>query len=113
LLPGVVRSYAPRGETPFLKVLLTRERLAVMSAAPAVGQVATMKRPHPLTGRDVALFLRHLFRFCEQIMSTDVYDLVSGSEKWSRYTWPLTFWSKPVSRFGLLPLTAFATVHIC
>src|SRR5256885_1103383 len=31
LLPGVVRTYAPRGETPLLKALLTRSHLSVMS----------------------------------------------------------------------------------
>lgn len=57
LLPGVVRTYSPRGETPFLKVLLTREHLSVMSAVTMADGLATMKRQRSLTGRDVALFL--------------------------------------------------------
>jgi hypothetical protein len=63
LLPGVVRTYAPRGETPFLKILLTRAHLSVMSAVTVAGQLATLMRRRPLTGRDSGLFLRHLFQY--------------------------------------------------
>jgi transposase len=69
LLPGVVRTYAPRGETPFLKVLLTRAHLSVMSAVTVAGQLATMKRRRSLTARDSALFLQHLFRYlCQRLL---------------------------------------------
>jgi transposase len=69
LLPGVVRTYAPRGETPFLKVLLTRAHLSVMSAVTVAGQLATMKRRRSLTGRDSALFLQHLAQYlCRKLL---------------------------------------------
>src|SRR5262245_28070442 len=69
LLPGVVRTYAPRGETPFLKILLTRAHLSVMSAVTVAGQLATLMRRRPLTGRDSGLFLRHLFRYlCQRLL---------------------------------------------
>jgi transposase len=66
LLPGVVRTYAPRGETPFLKVLLTRAHLSMMSAVTVAGQIATLMRRRSLTGRDSAWFLRHLFQYLRQ-----------------------------------------------
>lgn len=63
LLPGVVRTYAPCGETPWLKVLLTRKHLSVMSGVTTTGQLATLTRRRSLTGEDSALFLRHLSHY--------------------------------------------------
>lgn len=63
LLPGVVRTCAPRGETPLLKVLLTRKHLSVMSAVTTIGQLATLTRRRSMTGEDSALFLRHLAQY--------------------------------------------------
>jgi len=66
LLPGVVRTYAPRGETPLLKVLLTRRHLSVMSAVTTTGQLATLTRQRSMTGEDSSLFLRHLSYYLGQ-----------------------------------------------
>jgi len=63
LLPGTVRTYAPRGETPLWKVLLTRKHLSVMSAVTTIGQLATLTRRRSMTGEDSALFLRHLSQY--------------------------------------------------
>jgi hypothetical protein len=60
LLPGVVRTYAPRGETPFFKVLLTRKHLSVMSGITTAGHLATLTRRRSMTGQESAVFLRHL-----------------------------------------------------
>jgi len=60
LLPGVVRTYAPRGETPFFKVLLTRKHLSVMSGITTTGHLTTLTRRRSMTGWDSAVFLRHL-----------------------------------------------------
>ena len=69
LLPGVVRTYAPCGETPLLKVLLTRKHLSVMSGVTTFGQLATLKRRRSLTGQDSALFLRHLSQYlCQKLL---------------------------------------------
>lgn len=69
LLPGVVRTYAPCGETPLMKVLLTRKHLSVMSGVTVVGGLATLKRRHALTGEDSALFLRHLSSYlCQKLL---------------------------------------------
>lgn len=66
LLPGVVRTYAPRGETPFLKVLLTRKHLSVISAITPAGHLATMTRRHSMSGQDCSIFLRHLSDYLNQ-----------------------------------------------
>jgi len=60
LLPGVVRTYAPCGETPILKALLNREHISMMSGVTPHGQLATLERRRALTGADSVMFLRHL-----------------------------------------------------
>ena len=62
LLAGVVRTYAPCGETPILKVFQTRDPLSVMSGITPAGQLATRTRARALTGLDSVAFLRHLYR---------------------------------------------------
>jgi hypothetical protein len=39
LLPGVVRTYAPRGQTPTLRVPLTRDHLSAISAITPDGRL--------------------------------------------------------------------------
>jgi len=39
LLPSVVRTYAPRGETPVLRAPLTRDHLSVISGVTAGGRL--------------------------------------------------------------------------
>jgi transposase len=56
----VVRTYAPCGETPILKVFETRDHLSVMSGITPAGQLATLTRIRALTGLDSVTFLRHL-----------------------------------------------------
>jgi transposase len=69
LLPGVVRTYAPCGETPLLKVLLTRKHLSVMSGVTTAGQLATLTRRRSMTGKDSALFLQHLSQYlCQKLL---------------------------------------------
>lgn len=63
LLAGVVRTYAPCGETPILKVFETRDHLSVMSGITLAGQLATLTRARALVGLDSVTFLRHLFRY--------------------------------------------------
>lgn len=60
LLPGVVRTYAPCGETPVLRVFETRDHLSAMSGITPAGQLATLVRGDALTGAESVLFLRHL-----------------------------------------------------
>jgi transposase len=60
LLPGVVRTYAPRGRTPILRVPLSRDHLSVISGITPEGELFLMAQERALTSADVARFLRHL-----------------------------------------------------
>jgi transposase len=60
LLPARVRTYAPRGQPPTLRVLETRDHLSVMSAITAQGQLFTMVRDDSLTSVESVRFLKHL-----------------------------------------------------
>jgi transposase len=62
LLPGIVRTYAPRGQTPVLRYCLTRDHLAVMSGITPQGQLYTLTREQPLTSVESVIFLCHLRR---------------------------------------------------
>jgi transposase len=60
LLPGAVRTYAPRGRTPILRVPLSRDHLSAISAIGPDGALILMAQGRSLNGADVARFLRHL-----------------------------------------------------
>ncbi len=61
LLPSRVRTYAPRGQTPTLRVFETRDHLSVMSAITAQGWLFTLVRTdESLTGVESVRFLKHL-----------------------------------------------------
>jgi transposase len=62
LLPGAVRTYAPRGQTPILRVPLTRDHLSVISAITPDGRLFLAMQDHAYKGPDVVRFLRHLLR---------------------------------------------------
>ncbi len=62
LLPGVVRTYALRGQTPILRVPLTHDHLSVISAITPAGQLLMHSQDHAYKGPDVVRFLRHLLR---------------------------------------------------
>jgi transposase len=60
LLPAAVRTYAPRGQTPILRVPLSRDHLSVISAISPAGELFLMAQERALNGADVAGFLRYL-----------------------------------------------------
>jgi transposase len=62
LSPSVVRTYAPRGETPVVREEATREHLSVISGVTAAGQLFTQIQETSVKGPDVVHFLRHLER---------------------------------------------------
>ncbi len=62
LLPGVVKTYAPRGRTPVLDEWQTRDHLSVMGAVTAEGKVYSLVRPTSLNGTHSVEFLTHLGR---------------------------------------------------
>jgi transposase len=62
LLPGVVKTYAPRGETPILRGVLTRDQWSVMRGITPQGHLFTLRRDSPLTSGDSIVFLCPLRR---------------------------------------------------
>jgi transposase len=62
LLPASVRTYAPRGHTPSLRVPLTRDHLSVISGITVAGELLLMVQERAYRSPDVVRFLRHLLR---------------------------------------------------
>lgn len=62
LLPAVVRTYGPKGETPVLLHQAGRDHLSVMGAVTAGGKVYTLVRHKSLNGLHSIKFLEHLRR---------------------------------------------------
>jgi transposase len=60
LLAGVVRTYAPRGQTPVIRVPLTRDHLSVISAITEQGQLLVQMQASAFKGAGVVRFLKHL-----------------------------------------------------
>jgi transposase len=59
-LPAVVRTYAPRGQTPILREWLTRDHLSIIAAVSVSGRFYSQIRECAFDGVAVAEFLRHL-----------------------------------------------------
>jgi transposase len=62
LLPGVVKTYAPEGQTPVLREVVTRDHLSVMGGMTPAGKVYTLARQESLNGLHSVAFLAHLLR---------------------------------------------------
>ena len=62
LLPAVVRTYAPRGQTPILRAPLTRDHWSVIGALTAEGRLLRQLQPQAFRGPAVVRFLQHLLR---------------------------------------------------
>ena len=62
LLSGMVRTYAPRGQTPVLRVPLTRDHLSAISAITPQGKLFMMVQDTAFKGPTIVRFLRHLLR---------------------------------------------------
>jgi transposase len=60
LLPALVRTYAPRGQTPVLDIPLTHDHLSVMGALTLDGSLFTWIQDHSVKGPDIVRFLKHL-----------------------------------------------------
>jgi transposase len=61
-LPAVVATYAPVGETPVLREMLTRDHLSAISAVTPEGQLRMQVYEEAITGTQVVRFLEHLAR---------------------------------------------------
>lgn len=59
-LPGVVRTYGPKGDTPVIMEWQTHDHLSVMGAVTTRGKVYTLIRAEPFTGLHCIVFLKRL-----------------------------------------------------
>jgi transposase len=62
LLPGVVRTYGPKGRTPVLDKWLSRDHLSVMAGFTPEGKLYTLVRPESLSSLHRVAFLEHVLR---------------------------------------------------
>lgn len=62
LLPGVVKTYGPKGNTPVIDRWMTRDHLSVMAGFTPTAKVYTLVRPEPLTSEHTVAFLEHVRR---------------------------------------------------
>jgi len=62
LLPGVIKTYAPKGQTPVIRQKVTRDHLSVMGGMTPVGKVYTLARQESLNGLHTIEFLDHLLQ---------------------------------------------------
>ena len=62
LLPRVVRTYAPVGQTPILREQLSRDHLSVMSGITLEGKLLMIEQERAFNGEDVVRFLKHALR---------------------------------------------------
>jgi transposase len=62
LLSAIVKTYAPRGQTPVLRVPLSWDHLSIICAITPEGKLYTMILDRAFKGQDIVLFLSHLLR---------------------------------------------------
>jgi transposase len=62
LLPMAVRTYAPCGQTPVLRVKLTRDHLSAIGGITPEGRIFMQMQDHSYKGPDVVRFLQILLR---------------------------------------------------
>ena len=55
LLPGVVKTYGPKGKTPVIDKWLTRDHLSVMGGLTLAGKLYTLIRPEALTSEHTVI----------------------------------------------------------
>jgi transposase len=58
----MLRTYAPRGQTPILRVPLSWDHLSAISAITPSGQLYVMTQPRAFDGTAIVRFLKHLLR---------------------------------------------------
>jgi len=63
LLPGVVRTYSVRGNTPLLRVFETYQHLSAIAGISPKGDLYTMVRSRSINGIKCVAFLKHLLHF--------------------------------------------------
>ena len=62
LLPALVKTWAPRGQTPILRSPLSHDHWSIIGAITPTGRLLFQRYPHAIKGEHVVRFLRHLLR---------------------------------------------------
>ncbi len=62
LLPAVVRTYAPGGQTPILRAPYSYDHVAVISGITITGRLFSQAYAHAIRGGQVVALLKHLLR---------------------------------------------------
>jgi transposase len=62
LLPGMVRTYAPVGQTPVLRVPLSRDHLSVIAGLTLEGRLLVQMQEQAYQGPAIVGYLQHLLR---------------------------------------------------
>lgn len=62
LLPSLVRTYAPCGQTPILRAPLSYDHISAISAITPAGQLLMQMQEVAYHGTDVVRFLKHVLR---------------------------------------------------
>ena len=65
VLPAVVRTYAPRAQTPVLRAPLMYDHLSAISGITPAGDLYMSVQDRAIRGPDVVRFLRHVMRCVE------------------------------------------------
>lgn len=73
VLPAVVQTWAPRGETPVLKAPLLWDHLSVIGGITPEGKLYQQAYEHSISSSEVVRFLQHLLRHVDGQM-TVVWD---------------------------------------
>lgn len=99
LLPGVVKTYGPKGWRPILKEWQTRDHLSVMGGVTPQGKVYSLVHQESLNGLASVTFLAHLLRVVGQRLVV-IWDgspihrcaevkrfLAEGAARWIHLEW--------------------------
>ena len=65
MLPSVVKTFAPEGETPVVKGSASRDHVSAISAITPEGRLLTSMQEEAFDRHDIADFLRHVLRHIE------------------------------------------------
>jgi transposase len=103
LLPGVVKTYGPEGQTPVVSEWQTRDHLSVMGGVTSRGRVYTLVRPTSLSGLHSIEFLIHLGR-----LAGDRLLVIWDGSPIHRRDWVREFVEEAGGKIQLEPLPPYA-----
>lgn len=87
LLPGLVKTEAPQGQTPVIREVRTRDHVSVMGGMTVDGKVYTLARQESLDGLHSIEFLVHVLRVAGKKLLVIWDGLRSTAGRRSRSSW--------------------------